>query len=72
MTTIGELKKLIKDLPDDMTVVGYDGSDYTDYTSVNFYVHDRTEDKVDLEEEKQKWWWGDKEIPDKVFVCNTD
>jgi hypothetical protein len=73
-TTIGELKKLIADLPDDLPVVGYDGRDRIDYREVGFYIHDRAAEEG-WEQWSQKpeqitWWNG--LVPPVVFVCNTD
>lgn len=74
--TVGELRDLIKDLPDDMAVGGYDGMDHPDYVQMDFYVHKRTDDPDWAEYKKSdrmvSWWeaWG--EVPDAVFVCSTD
>lgn len=72
--TIGELKALIADLPDDLPVAGYDGRDHTDYRDVLFYVDDRSAEEG-WEQWSQKpelitWWNGP--VPPVVFVCNTD
>ena len=73
--TIGELKELIKDLPDDMAIGGYNGGDYIDYIGVDFYIVDRSEDEdwdKWKKDETMKNWWKDIQVPDKVFVCDTD
>ena len=75
-TTIGELKELIKDLPDDMPVVSYSNAGFVDYRrDAQFYVVDRSEDEwwdEHKNSEEMKNWWKNQEVPDKVFVCDTD
>jgi hypothetical protein len=70
--TVGDLKKYLKELPDDLVVGGYDGGDNVDYTSVSFYINDRSKEKGwDANDTLLVEWWG-KQAPIKVLVCSVD
>jgi hypothetical protein len=72
--TVGELKRVIADLPDDMVIGGTPCNHAADYREVSFYVHDRTQDEGWEEWSRRPeivaWWHGN--VPEVVFVCNTD
>jgi hypothetical protein len=71
--TVGDLQKMLAELPPDMPIGGYDGRDSLDYREVSFYTHDRSNEKDWKDRqtpEMIEWWNGNP--PPIVFVCNTD
>lgn len=69
--TVGELKKLLQNLPDNLPVGGYPSGNRPDYGPVSFYVHDRKDEpNVLTDPEAIKYWKGP--VPVKILVCNTD
>ena len=76
--TIGELKKLLENIPDDIVIGGYSGNNNNpDYVPVGFELRDRSKitDIDDWEGKKNskemiEWWDGP--APDIIFICDTD
>jgi hypothetical protein len=74
--TVGELRKFLETIPDDVAVGGYDGHDHLDYRMVDFYVVDRSLEpeweEYQHQEDLEIWWsaWG--KVPSIVLVCSTD
>jgi hypothetical protein len=62
--TVKELKDVISNLPDDMEVQGYDGSDRT--CNISFWLH--TKDTLSYEEIND----GYNGVPPSIMIISTD